>query len=41
MADLVLAALLGFAVGVLWQEFHFRDIKRQLDAAVERMERLP
>ena len=29
--DLVLAALLGFALGVLWQEFHFRKITAACD----------
>ena len=32
------AALLGFAIGVLWQEFHFRKVSAQLKA-LERLTR--
>jgi hypothetical protein len=39
--DLFLAALLGFAIGMLYQEFHFRQIARdlkELEAALGRLE---
>ena len=40
MIDLFLAALLGFAIGVLWQEFNYRKVTAALDEAVERMDRI-
>lgn len=39
MFDLALVAL-GFVVGMLWQEFHFRKIKRELDDAMARLDRI-
>lgn len=38
--DLFLAALLGFAIGMLYQEFHFRAIKRALEDAERRLDAL-
>jgi len=35
--DLILAAWLGFAIGVLWQEIHFRHIGKQLDELEKRI----
>ncbi|HJQ59442.1 MAG TPA: hypothetical protein VJ890_21220 [Vineibacter sp.] len=40
MIDLIAAAFLGFALGVIWQEIHFRKLTAQLDEAVRRMDRL-
>ncbi len=40
MVDLILAALLGFALGLLVQEIHFRHISRALDDAHERLDRI-
>lgn len=40
MIDLVLAAFLGFVIGVVWQEIHFAKVTKALDEAVERMDRL-
>ena len=40
MTDLMLAALLGFVVGVLWQEIHFRKVTAQIDDLAKRMEDL-
>ena len=36
MVDVILAAFLGFALGMLVQEIHFRRITRELDEIVER-----
>ena len=40
LTDLLLAFLLGIAVGVVWQEIHFRDVSRALRDAEARMDAL-
>lgn len=38
--DLALAATLGFALGMLYQEVHFRKITRALDEATKHLDAL-
>jgi hypothetical protein len=36
--ELLLAAGLGFVAGVLWQEFHFRKITRDLEELAKHLQ---
>lgn len=38
MTDLIFVALVGFAIGVMVQEFHFRRLTRQLEEMSTRID---